>query len=55
MKLLWIQLALGLFQTDLAIKHEIDNNPDFDQERELLGGRVRVKKLRNYGLSLIHI
>lgn len=51
MKLLWIQLALGLFQTDLAIKHEIDNNPDFDQERELLGGRVRVKKLRNYGMA----
>ena len=51
MKLLWIQLALGLFQADLAVKHEIDNNPDFDQERELLGGRLRVKKLRNYGMA----
>lgn len=51
MRLIWIQLALGLFQTDLAVKHEIDENPDFDQERELLGGRVRVKKHRNYGMA----
>ena len=36
MRLIWIQLALGLFQTDLAVKHEIDENPDFEKEKERL-------------------
>lgn len=51
MKFIWIQLALGLFQTDLAIKHEIDNNPEFEKEHVLSGGAVQIKKLRNYGMA----
>lgn len=51
MKLLWIQLALGLFQTDLAVKHEADNEQEFEKERNLWGGRIRVKRLRNYGIA----
>lgn len=52
MKLLWIQLALGLFQTDLAVKHEIDKEESgFDRERDLWGGRIQVRKHRNYGMA----
>lgn len=51
MKLLFIQLALGLFQTDLSVKHEIETRPEFEEGRELPGGRVRVKKLHNYGMA----
>lgn len=51
MKLIWIQLALGLFQTDLAVKHEIDKNPDTGSGRDLWGGRVRIRRLRNYGTA----
>ena len=51
MRLIWIQLALGLFQADLAVKHEIDNNPDFDQTHEWCGGKIRIGKLRNYGMA----
>ena len=35
MRLIWIQLALGLFQTDLAVKHEIDKEPAPEYAREL--------------------
>lgn len=51
MRLLWIPLALGLFQADQAIGHEIDSRLDFDQERRLAGGRLRLKKHYNYGLA----
>lgn len=51
MRLVWVQLALGLFQADLAVKQEIDNNSNFDKEQSLLGGKVRIKKLRNYGMA----
>lgn len=51
MRLIWIQLALGLFQTDLAVKHEIDNNPEFEKERTLLDGAVRIRRLRNHGMA----
>ena len=51
MKFFWIQLALGLFQTDLAVKHEIDKESGFDRERSLWGGRIQVRKLRNYGTA----
>lgn len=47
----WIQLALGLFQTDLAIKHEMDDNPEFEKEHLLLDGAVRVKRHRNSGMA----
>lgn len=50
-KLIWVQLALGLFQTDLAVKHEIETNPEFDQEHELCGGRICIKKLHNHGTA----
>lgn len=51
MKLIWIQLALGLFQTDLAVKHEIETNPEFEREHDFLNGRIRVKKLHNHGTA----
>lgn len=51
MKLIWLQLALGLFQTDLAIKHEMDKDPAPDEARELCGGAVRIRRLRNYGMA----
>lgn len=51
MKLLFIQLALGLFQTDMAVKHEIENHDEFDEGRELLGGRILIKKLHNHGMA----
>ncbi|MCI9007206.1 MAG: signal peptidase II [Lachnospiraceae bacterium] len=53
MKLIWLQLALGLFQADLAVKHEIDTDENEEKrpERELLGGAVRIKRLRNYGMA----
>lgn len=51
MRLIWIQLVLGLFQTDLAVKHEVDNNSDFTKERTFLNGKVRIKRLRNYGMA----
>ncbi len=53
MRLIWIQLALGLFQADLAVKHEIDNNTEFDKEHPLLNGAVRIRRLRNYGMAEI--
>lgn len=51
MRLLWIQLALGLFQTDLAVKHEVDERLEFGQEYSLLNGRVRVLKHHNRGMA----
>lgn len=51
MRLLWIQLALGLFQADLAVKQEIDSNQKFEKEQSLLEGKVRIKRLRNYGMA----
>jgi len=51
MKLVWLQLMLGLFQADLAVKHEIDNNEKFDGAHDLCGGFIQVKKLRNYGMA----
>lgn len=51
MRLLWIQLALGLFQADLAVKHEIDQAEDAGEGQELCGGAVRIHRLRNYGMA----
>ena len=51
MKLLWIQLALGLFQTDLAVKQEVERNPEFEKERIFLNERIRIQKLHNYGTA----
>jgi len=51
MKLLFIQLALGLFQTDLAVKHEIEAHPELEKEKELVGGRVFLTRLHNHGMA----
>jgi signal peptidase II len=53
MKLLYIQLMLGLFQADLAVKHEIETNPKFDhgQQRELASGRMRILRFHNHGMA----
>lgn len=51
MRLIWIQLALGLFQADLAVKHEIDNRPEFEEEQTMLRGAVRIRRLRNHGMA----
>lgn len=51
MRLLWIQLALGLFQADLAVKHEIETNPEFEKEHTFWSDRVRIKKLHNHGTA----
>jgi signal peptidase II len=53
MKLLYLQLVLGLFQADLAVKQEIETNPKFDhgQERKLSGGRIRILRFHNHGMA----
>lgn len=51
MKILFIQLALALFQADLAVKHEIETHPEFEHRQELLGGRVRVQRFHNHGMA----
>ena len=40
MRLLFVQLALALFQIDLAVKHEMDEQPDGQPEQLLPGGVV---------------
>lgn len=51
MKLIWVQLALGLFQTDLAIKHEIESNHEFDRKRTFCKDRVQVFRFHNDGTA----
>lgn len=51
MKLIWVQLALGLFQTDLAVKHEVETNPEFGKKRTFCGDRVRVFRFHNDGTA----
>ncbi|MBR5510216.1 MAG: signal peptidase II [Lachnospiraceae bacterium] len=51
MKLLWIQLALGLFQADLAVKQEVETNPEFQKECTFLNGWIQIRKLYNYGMA----
>ena len=48
MRLLFAQLALALFQIDLAVKHEMDEQPDGQPEQLLPGGVVGLKKLHNH-------
>ena len=43
MRLLFVQLALALFQIDLAVKHEMDEQPDGQPEQLLPGGIVGLK------------
>ena len=51
MKFWWIQLALGLFQADLAVKQKVEENPCFKKEQSFAGGRILVQKLHNYGTA----
>lgn len=51
MRLLFIQLALGLFQLDHAVKHTIENSPDMDREYTIGNGPVHIYRLRNYGTA----
>lgn len=51
MRFFWIQLALGLFQTDWAVKQEIENHPELDQEHALCGGAVKLHRLHNHGTA----
>ncbi|MBS6398123.1 MAG: signal peptidase II [Clostridiales bacterium] len=51
MRLAYVQLALALFQTDLAVKHEIETRPEYEKEHRLCNGRIRVQKLHNYGTA----
>lgn len=51
MKLIWVQLALGLFQTDLAVKHEVETNPEFERKRTFLKDRVQVFRFHNDGTA----
>ena len=49
-KVLFVQLALALFQVDLAVKKEVGRLPE--QEEYLLpGGLVGVKRLHNQGTA----
>lgn len=41
MKLLYVQLALGLFQLDHAVKQEIEQLPEQEEEHLLPGGAGR--------------
>lgn len=52
MRLLFVQLALALFQIDLAVKHEMDEQPDGQPEQLLPGGVVGLKKLHNHGTQV---
>ena len=51
MRLLFAQLALALFQIDLAVKSEMDKQPDDQKEQLLPGGMVGLKKLHNHGTA----
>lgn len=51
MKLIWIQLALGLFQTDLAVKHEVETNPEFDRKRSFCKDYVQLFRFHNDGTA----
>lgn len=45
MKLLYVQLALGLFQLDHAVKQEIEQLPEQEEEHLLPGGLAGIKRL----------
>ena len=51
MKLLYVQFALGLFQLDHAVKHQIEQLPEQEEEHLLPGGLAGIKRLHNYGTA----
>lgn len=51
MRLLFIQLALGLFQLDHTVKQAVEDSPDMDREYTLGKSPVHIYRLRNYGTA----
>lgn len=51
MRFLFVQLALALFQIDLAVKQEIEQLPEQEEEHLLPGGVVGIKRLHNHGMA----
>lgn len=50
-RVLFLQLALALFQVDLAVKQEVEKLPEQEEEHLLPGGLVGVKRLHNHGMA----
>ena len=50
-KLLFIQLALGIFQIDLAVRQEAEQHPELEKGKDICGGRVRLERLQNHGTA----
>ena len=50
-KLLFIQLALGIFQIDLAVRQETEQHPELEKGKDICGGRVRLERLHNHGTA----
>ena len=51
MRFLFVQLALALFQIDLAVKQAVEQLPEQEEEHFLPGGLVGVKRLHNHGMA----
>lgn len=51
MKNRFVQLAMALFLFDTAVKQEVEASPEFETERSLAGGKIRLQKLYNYGTA----
>ncbi len=51
MKFFWVQLALFLFQADVAVKQEVEVQKAFDEEQRFLDRRIRLKRFHNYGAA----
>lgn len=50
-KLLFIQLALGIFQINLAVRQEIERHPELEKGKEICRGHIRLERLRNRGTA----
>lgn len=51
MRLLFIQLALGLFQLDHAVKQAVEDSPALDREYTLGKSPIHIQKLHNHGTA----
>lgn len=51
MKLIWIQMAAALFQTDMMVKQKIETSKEMGKSDSYLNDRVRITRLHNYGLA----
>ncbi|MCC8161897.1 MAG: signal peptidase II [Lachnospiraceae bacterium] len=51
MKMFFAGMTLALFQTDLAVKREIEELPAGSGEQMLPGGFAGITRLHNYGLA----